>query len=199
MTDGGNVQNLAKIGPIHIDGLCRRTFFPGTGGGNSNPTYPDPRLPTKGGESEAQILVWSETGSTSFKGMAGPRDNIPAGPPDFTTEFYSSGQPNNGSVTGGTDRPVNDPVAGEGDHLFLAASNEHPDEDRATDPASNSPGQDIFGGRVIGLSEYPGFHYASGPITTSEGHILLARVFAGFDVLGVYGECVYGGVIRSIA
>jgi hypothetical protein len=197
MTDGGNVQTLVKVGPIHVDGLCRRTFSPGTGGGAAAPTHPDPRLPNPGGESEAQILVWTETGSLTFKGQVGPRENIPSGPPDYTVEKFGAPPPA-GKVQprrqSGSDQPVADPVAGEGDHLFIAASNENVNEDRATDPATDNPFTP--GSRLLG--EYPGFQYSVGPITTSQGHIVLARVFAGFDVLGAYGECVFGGVVRSL-
>ncbi|HEV3228776.1 MAG TPA: hypothetical protein VGY97_04820 [Solirubrobacteraceae bacterium] len=209
MSDGGNVQNLAKVGPIHIDALCRRTFAPGTGGGErqgsgqKNTTrYPDPRLPANGGESEAQILVWTETGSVSFKGQVGPRSNIPAGPPDYTAETTVNVGP--GLVPNkknamtmkspNTDNPVSDPVAGEGDHLFVAASNETVDENRATDPAADNPSNPS----VRKLTEYPAFNFATGIIATSDGHMVKADLMGGFDVLGVYGECVFAGVVSQL-
>lgn len=213
MTDGGNVQNLAKIGPIHIDGLCRHTFSPGTGGGaNGGPTSNTaaPFLPNNGGESEAHIIVWTETGSLTFKGAHGHRENVPSGPPDYagTTETVTSpnstpgridygpghnaGGSGNGTVA---DQPIADPVTGEGQHLFLSASNENPDETRATDPAADNPNDS----GVRKLSEYPAFNGTDGVIATSEGHVVLANALAGMDVLGAYGECVFSGVFDPIS
>ncbi|HEV3228775.1 MAG TPA: hypothetical protein VGY97_04815 [Solirubrobacteraceae bacterium] len=199
MSDGGNVQNLVKVGPIHIDGLCRRTFTPGTGGGaNKNgPTHPDPRLPTRGGESEAQIMVWTETGSLTFQGQVGPRKNVPPGPPDYTLENNAQQKqsPGGSSTKVKPDQPAPDPVAGEGDHLFLAASNENADETRATDPAADNPANP----NVRKLTEYPAFQFAGGLIGTSTGHAVLADMVGGMDVLGAYGECVFGGVVRTLS
>lgn len=200
--DGGNIQNLAKVGPIHVDGLCRRTF-PGPngttpfGGGEGTVRYPDPNFPaTRGGENEAQVIVWSETGSMSFKGAHGHRENIPAGPPDYTNETLT--YPTNGtSNTNGTDNPVKDPVAGEGDHLFLSATDEYVNEARGTDPATN-PGHENDPG-IKQLPEYPAFQYTDGIVATSDGHTVLADMLAGMDVLGVYGECVFAGVVRPLS
>jgi hypothetical protein len=197
MTDGGNVQSLAKVGPIHVDGLCRRTFSPGSGGGGAAPSHPDPRLPTAGGESEAQVIVWTESGSLSFRGQVGPREDIPPGPPDYTAEKFGA-PPSPGTVQSGrqsgSDQPVSDPVAGEGDHMFVAASNENADERRATDPQTDNPFTP--GSRFLG--EYPAFQFADGIIGTSEGHMVKAELMGGFDILGVYGECVFAGVVSPL-
>jgi hypothetical protein len=216
-TDGGNIQNLATVGPIHIDGLCRHTFSPGSGGGENfkgkhgnqsvsgktgAPTHPAPFLPTRGGESEAQVIVWIDAsgGSMTFRGAHGKRHNVPPGPPDYTTEtFTPSGTTGvNPSSTqdranvGGVPTAQSNPVAGEGDHLFLAASNEDVNEARATDPASDNP----LDPTVKRLGEYPAFNSGVGFIGTSDGHFAEASVLAGFDVLGAYGECVFAGVVH---
>ena len=187
--DDGNVQNLLTIGPIHIDGLCRKTSNPGVGGsggkrgggGSGKPTYPAPFL-TIGGESEAKVLVWTESGSLSFKGQVGPRVNIPPGQPDYGIGDLRPG------VTG-------DPVAGEGDHMFAAASNENADEIRATDPAADNYSNPA----VRKLNRYPGFNYGSGPIATSTGHEMIANMLAGFDTLGFYDQCVFSGTVKVIS
>jgi hypothetical protein len=194
MTDGGNVQNLATVGPIHVDGLCRQTSSNGSGNGAGlNAHYPAPFV-TMGGETEAQVLVWSETGSLSFRGGAGPRVNIPPGPPN-----YSAIEGTAGSATG-------DPVAGEGSHLFVAASNERTDETRATDPqvdnyANSAPGG--AGGLARQLKRYPGFNTSaqndgSGIVTTSDGHMVVATLLAGFDTFGVYDACVFAGDVQPL-
>jgi hypothetical protein len=207
-TDGGNVQNLATVGPIHIDALCRQTSGNvtatsgvgvggghGSGGGASGPgpghppRYPAPWL-TSGGETEAQVLVWTETGSLSFKGGVGPRFNIPPGPPN-----YNGPEPNN-HVAG------SDPVAGVGDHLFVAASNEETDETRGTDPQVDNYA--LLNGATM-LNRYPAFNSSlggptsSGIITTSDGHIVIAELLAGFDTLGVHNACVFSGVVEPLA
>jgi hypothetical protein len=86
-------------------------------------------------------------------------------------------------------------VAGEGDHLFLAATNENIDQVRATDPEADNPNDP----GVRKLSEYPAFNFGDGFIGTSDGHAVLADMVGGFDVLGVYGECVFGGVVRTLS
>jgi hypothetical protein len=180
--DGGNVRNLITIGPIHIDGLCRKTTSPGTGHGkNGNPTYVAPFLKI-GGETESKVIVWTETGSLSFKGQVGPRVNIPPGPPDYGI---------------GDTRPgvAGDPVAGEGDHMFAAASNENSDEIRATDPETDN----YANPNVRRLLRYPGFNYGSGPIATSNGHLMIASMLTGFDSLGVYNECFFAGSVQVIS
>jgi hypothetical protein len=191
VVDGGNTQNLAQIGPIHIDGLCRQTFSPGTGGGGATgekqgrtPFYPAPFL-TTGGETEAKVIVWTETGSLSFKGQVGERINVPPGPPAYMV----------GDDTLGMTKSV-DPVAGEGDHMFVAASNENTDETRATDPQVDNYSQ-LNGARQ--LNRYPGFNSGGGPIATSTGHLLFATFVAGFDVLGEYDKCVFAGVIHVVS
>jgi hypothetical protein len=191
--DGGNTKNLATVGPIHIDGLCRKTFSPGTGGGGAAgerfsqpPHYPAPFLPaTNGGETEAKVMVWSESGSLSFKGQVGERINVPPGPPAYMV----------GDDTLGVQQSV-DPVAGEGDHMFVAASNENVDETRATDPQVDDYTH-LGGARQ--LNRYPGFNSGSGPIATSTGHLLFANFIAGFDVFGVHNQCVFAGVIHVIS
>jgi hypothetical protein len=201
-TDGGNVENLATVGPVHIDALCRQTTGNvsatsgvGVGGGkggsghNTPPRYPAPWL-TSGGETEAQILVWTETGSLSFKGGVGPRVNIPPGPPNY-----------NGPEASNNHGVGDDPVAGEGDHLFVAASNEETDETRGTDPEVDDYSQ--LNGAMM-LNRYPGFASSSsangtGVITTSTGHFLIAEMLAGFDTLGVHNACVFSGVVEPIS
>jgi len=227
-SDGGNVQNLAKVGPFHVDGLCRHTFpgsngQPGPGGGERNAQssgttvhYPAPFFNSIGGEDEAQVIIWSETGSLSFSGKHGKRTNIPPGPPDYTTEITAaSPNPSKGLVPTGrnqpaiptnTDRahqpepngapvPTPDPVAGEGDHLFLAASNETVDEVRATDPQADNYNDPS----VRRLNRYPAFMYSSGWAGTSDGHLAQLDMVGGFDVLGVYDACVFSGVVRLIS
>jgi hypothetical protein len=200
MTDGGNVQNLATVGPIHVDGLCRQTSSNGAGtnpggvgGGSGSPSYPAPFLMT-GGETEAQVLVWSETGSLSFRGGAGPRVNIPSGPPNYS------------AIEGSSGTPTGDPVAGEGSHLFVAASNENTNQTRGTDPqvdnyANSSAGG--TGGLARQLHRYPGFNTStqndgSGIIATSDGHMAVATLLAGFDTLGVYDACVFAGDVQPL-
>jgi hypothetical protein len=189
--EGGNLKTLAKIGPIHIDGLCRKTFSPGTGGGgatgektNRPPQYPAPFLIT-GGETEAKVIVWTESGSLSFKGQVGERINVPPGAPDYTI----------GNDTLGMEHSV-DPVSGEGDHMFVAASNETADETRATDPQVDNYAQ-LNGARR--LNRYPAFNTGSGPIATSTGHLLFASFLAGFDTFGEYDKCVFAGVIHTVS
>jgi hypothetical protein len=214
--DGGNVVNLATVGKIHVDGVCRHTFpgsngGAGPGGGESTPsktTYPAPFFTGTGGEDEAQVIVWSETGSLSFRGKHGPRTNIPSGPPDYTTEITgpvsSSGVvPKRGSNTdrahqpepSGPVTPTPDPVAGEGDHLFLAASNETVDETRATDPQSNNQSDPS----VRKLNRYPAFEYSGGWVGTSDGHLMQLEMVGGFDALGIYDQCVFSGIARSVS
>jgi hypothetical protein len=206
-TDGGNVQNLATVGPIHIDGLCRQTSGNisatsgvGVGGGlhrsesgagpSTPPRYPAPWL-TSGGETEALILVWTESGSLSFKGGVGPRMNIPPGPPNY-----------NGPEPQGTNVPGGDPVAGVGDHLFVASSNEETDETRGTDPQVQNYAQ-LHG--ATKLNRYPGFNASlggptnNGIITTSDGHMVIAEMLAGFDTLGVHNGCVFSGVVEPLS
>jgi hypothetical protein len=192
--EGGNVQNLVTVGPIHIDGLCRKTFSPGTGGGgatgefdsqsSSNPRYPAPFLPSIGGETEAKIVVWSENGSLTFKGQAGPRINIPSGPPAYANDDTLR---TTGSV---------DPVAGEGDHMFVGASNERANETRATDPQVQDQSNV---GSARQLNRYPAFNTGSGPIATNTGHVLFATFLAGFDTFGIYDQCVFSGVVHSLS
>ena len=111
IADGGNTTTLAKVGPIHVDGLCRHTTTDNSPGQ---------------GESEAQIIVWTEgPGSLSFHGQVGPRENIPSGVPNYTPSPPA---------------PETDPVAGEGDHLFATGSNENNDAQSATDPKTDTPG-----------------------------------------------------------
>jgi hypothetical protein len=194
MTDGGNVQNLALVGPVHVDGLCRKTFSPGTGGGGApgefthtssrNPRYPAPFLGSIGGETEAKVIVWTETGSLSMRGQVGPRINIPPGPPS-----YAPGD------TVGTIRS-NDPVAGEGDHMFIAASNETADETRATDPQVQDQ-SNVGNARKLG--RYPAFNASGGLISTSNGQVMVAHMLAGFDALGVYDSCFFAGYIHPVA
>ena len=192
--DGGNVVPLAQVGPIHVDGLCRHTAA-GPGGREAHPRYPDPNLPAAGGESEAKVIVWSETGTMSFKGMVGHRENVPPGPPDYTHEDVSAEQDHGESgVPNGT---VADPVRGEGQHMFVAASNETVNEIRGTDPETN-PGHESDAG-IHQLPEYPFLQYSGGFIGTSEGHMVIAHMLAGMDVLGVYGECVFAGQIEPIS
>jgi hypothetical protein len=227
-SDGGNVQNLATIGPIHVDGLCRHTFpnnngGAGPGGGERNASgrpnttvrYPAPFFTSIGGEDEAQVLIWSETGSLSFNGQHGKRTNVPSGPPDYALETLGSpsapglvptGPGGNNKGGGNMDNahspepsgpvtPTADPVAGEGDHLFLAASNETVDENRATDPAADNQGSSS----VRRLNRYPAFDYSSGWAGTSDGHLIQLEMIGGFDVLGIYDQCVFSGVVRGLA
>ncbi len=189
--EGGNLRTLATVGPIHIEGLCRKTFTTGVGGGgapgeiNSHaPQYPAPYLVT-GGETEAKVIVWSETGSLSFKGQVGERINVPPGQPDYTI----------GNDTLGTKHNT-DPVAGEGDHMFVAASNENVDENRATDPQVDNYSQ-LNG--ATKLNRYPGFNSGAGPIATSTGHLLFANFIAGFDTFGEHDKCVFAGVIHNVS
>jgi hypothetical protein len=189
--EGGNVQNLVTVGPIHVDGLCRQTYSPGTGGGGAPgerdsgaPRYPAPFLPSSSGETEAKIVVWSESGSLTFKGQAGPRLNIPSGPPAYANDDTLGTQ---GSV---------DPVAGEGDHMFVGASNERVNETRATDPQVQDQSNV---GSARQLNRYPAFNTGSGPIATSTGHVLFATFLAGFDTFGIYDQCVFSGVIHSLS
>jgi hypothetical protein len=194
MTDGGNVQNLAVVGPVHVDGLCRKTFSPGTGGGgapgertsmsSSNPRYPAPFLPSIGGETEAKVIVWTETGSLTMRGQVGPRINIPSGPPS-----YAAGD-TVGAIRNG------DPVAGEGQHMFIAASNETADETRATDPQVQNQSNV---GNARQLNRYPAFNTSGGLIATSDGQVMVAHMLAGFDALGVYDSCFFAGYIHPVA
>jgi hypothetical protein len=191
-TDGGNVQNLATIGPIHIDGLCRKTFAPGTGGGGAPgerqgklPTYPAPFIATIGGETEAKVMVWTESGSLTFRGQTGSRINVPPGPPAYLA----------GDDTLGTLGSV-DPVTGEGQHQFLAASNEPADETRATDPQVQNYAQ-LHGARQ--LARYPAFNSAGGPIATSLGRVMVAHLLAGFDAVGTYNKCFFGGYVHRVS
>ena len=213
-----------------MDGLCRHTF-PGSNGGTgpgggeqshgkpqgNTITYPAPFFSSTGGEDEAQVIVWSETGSLSFNGRHGKRTNIPSGPPDYTTETTGASPnssaglvPHPGTSSNtfnnshpNTDRshslngPVNtpDPVAGEGDHLFLAASNETVDEVRATDPQSDNQSSSS----VRHLHRYPAFMYSSGWAGTSDGHLAQLDMVGGFDVLGIYDQCVFSGVVKVIS
>jgi hypothetical protein len=192
-TDGGNVKNLVTIGPIHIDGLCRQTFSPGTGGGgatgeihSSHPTYLENGFMANGGETEAKIIVWTESGSLSFRGQTGSRINVPPGPPAYMV----------GDDTLGVKRTTTDPVAGEGQHQFLAASNENADETRSTDPEVDDYSQ-LNGAHQ--LNRYPAFNSAAGPIATSTGHVMFAHVLGGFDALGFYDECFFGGYVRPVS
>jgi hypothetical protein len=190
MTDGGNVQNLAVVGPVHVDGLCRQTSSNGAGtnpggvGGSSRaPRYPAPFLMT-GGETEAKVIVWTETGSLTLRGQVGPRINIPSGPPN-----YSPTEGARGSATG-------DPVAGEGDHMFVAASNETANETRATDPQVQDQSNV---GNARKLNRYPAFNTSGGLIATSNGQVMVAHMLAGFDALGVYDSCFFAGYIHPVA
>jgi hypothetical protein len=180
--EGGNTQNLITVNGIHIDGLCRQTESPGTGG-KHRASY-QPTFFTTGGETEAKVMVWTETGSISFKGQVGERINVPPGPPNYFAPTYTP--PNSES----------DPVAGEGDHMFVAASNENADEIRATDPQVDDYTH-LNGARQ--LNRFPGFNSGGGPIATSTGHLLFATFVAGFDTLGVYDKCVFEGVVHVIS
>ena len=79
--------------------------------------------------------------------------------------------------------------------MFAQASNEEADEVRATDPQANkynTPG-------VRKLHRYPGFNFGEGPIATSNGHLLMASMLAGFDTLGVYDRCVFAGTVEIVS
>jgi len=226
--DGGNIQNLATVGPIHVDGLCRHTFAgsngqPGPGGGGGSGRkgssglpnrehYPAPFFTGFGGEDEAQVIVWIDpsAGSLTFKGAHGKRHNVPPGPPDYTTEITGASPnaaaglvPPGGSNTDRAHSPepngpvtnVPNPVAGEGDHLFLAVSNETVDENRATDPEADNQADPT----VRKLNRYPAVGSGNGIIATSDGHFATASFIAGFDVLGAYDSCVFAGVVHPFS
>ena len=68
-------------------------------------------------------------------------------------------------------------------------------EGAATDPQANkynTPG-------VRKLHRYPGFNFGEGPIATSNGHLLMASMLAGFDTLGVYDRCVFAGTVEIVS
>jgi hypothetical protein len=66
-----------------------------------------------------------------------------------------------------------------------------------TDPKTNTPGDPTT--FTHQFDRNAGFGYARGPILTSDGHFLIASVFAGLDVLGAYNQCVFGGVVRQLS
>ena len=180
ITDGGNIQNLAVVGGVHFDGLCRITS--GTGAGGSERANhqglqhaADPNWAVNG-ETEAKIIVWSETGTLAFKGDAGPRQNVPAGSPDYSVPAgneFVTGDPNT--------NPNADRVNGEGQHMLVHATNETADEERPV-------------GGVI-----PAFGSTSSWVATSGGADMLVSAFAGLDVLGVGPDsCVFSGLIQQL-
>ena len=79
---------------------------------------------------------------------------------------------------------------------FLAASNETADETRATDPQVQNYAQ-LNGARQLG--RYPAFNSAGGPIATSTGHVMIAHLLAGFDTLGTYDKCFFGGYVHPVS
>jgi hypothetical protein len=192
--DGGNIRNLAVVGGVHIDGLCRVTNSNGAGGFNPNNgndvnlwKADDPNF-APGGESEAKIIVWSETGTMSFKGDAGPRTNVPAGGPSFDSgtpsDHEPAGEQQNASATNGEGGAGKgpDPVQGEGEHMFAHSSNENGDENRPLD------------------GTLPAFGYGAGWVATSGGTDLVLNAFAGLDVLGVGGNnCVFAGLVDRVS
>jgi hypothetical protein len=185
MPDGGNITPLASFHGLHIDGLCRRTKSPGTGGGESGPRYGAEVTSagfTLGGESESKIIVWTEAGDLSFRGANGPRKNVPAGQPNYGSDAsgtppFGKGAPN---ANNGMSRTTRDATNGEGEHMFVGATNEVPDEDH---PTANG---------------YPGFNSGAGFIGTSQGASAVGSMMTGFDVLGVGNQCVYAGVLTLL-
>jgi hypothetical protein len=211
--DGGNIQRLADVGPMHIDGLCRHTWpgsdsGSGPGGSEHGPSHPAGFFTATGGEDEAHVIVWVDpsAGSLTFTGRHGKRHNVPPGPPDYSQGTPGASPPNGGSNPGHTDRAhspepngpvtnVGNPVAGEGQHMFLSATNETVDENRATDPAADNQSDPS----VTKLKRYPAYEDTTGLIGTADGHLATVSVLAGFDVLGVGDQCVFAGVVRPFS
>lgn len=153
MDQGGNVVTLAEVGGLKLEGLCRVT------NGNGQGQYQN--------EAEAKVMLWHDTSRLSWRGAVGPRENIPAGPIEYTA------------------LPNNNPE-GEGNHMFLAASNENRD-DR------------LFNGDPATTGGTPGYSSHVGVVNAEDGSAWVLSFYTGFQTLGVNQDCVYGGIVRQIS
>lgn len=111
--EGGNVRNLASIGRLRVDGVCRITERNGIGRGFGSPPAPL----VEEGQAEAKIVIWSTDGTLSFQGLNGPRMNVPGGAIAYNNTPSGNPTPSN-------------PQDGEGEHQFIGASNDSGDEER---------------------------------------------------------------------
>lgn len=169
--EGSNqTRELARIGPLTLRALCRRT----TNGDNQPPAT----APVDGQEAsfdgdgdEAKILVVTGEGTYSMHSSVGPRMNVPAG----------EGTPGEDGEGGG-----------EGKHMALAVSRD-PDPD-TTSSGSSGPGANP----ALAQEKRVAFGHSDAYIVHSGGMELILHLYAGIDVLDVGGRCVFGGAVEVV-
>jgi len=191
LDEGGNTSTLATVGGLKIEGLCRVTQGDGTGTRRNRTD-----------EAESKVLLWSDGQALTFSGRVGPRKNVPAGAISYDDANVPNPDPNDANDTnpGDANDPTLypngvtgwsttvDPPAGEGNHMFLAASNEFRDEDRW----SGTPDDGGVGG-------FPGYQSWVGIVNLDDGSTYILSMYTGFRTLGVANRCVYGGMVRQIS
>jgi hypothetical protein len=166
---------LAKVGPVTVLGLCRRT----TNGDNQDPDedpISDFEFDEDGDEAIIVFRLDEGAGTMSWRGPHGPRRNIPPG--DDIGAPQSSEFPD-------------DDGGGTGKHMALATARDPApvvtDEVRGDGP-TGGPEDDWETGFVSG----------SVLLATTGGTEFVLHGYAGIDTLGVGDNCVFGGGITVL-